>query len=161
MTVSPRIDTPLGPVTFVVRADGAEVELGITKTEAVIPSEYPPVELWTAAWRFTAREAVTGLEVTVGLTATAPGVDGGPDSGERLHAVTLENADAVVSVGGPDEERLSAEFGLEWTVHFLDDRTLTWSLPALEPSGTARLTLAVAWSGPTDLPATWWAVDLP
>jgi hypothetical protein len=161
MTAPPRIDTPLGPVTFVVRADGADVDVALGQAEAVIPSDYPPVTLWTATWRFTARQAVAGLEVIAGLTVTEPGVDGGADSGAHQHAVTLENAVAVVSIGGPIEEQLLEEFGLEWDVHYLDDRTLSWSLHALEPSGTAELTLAVAWSGPTDLPATWWAVALP
>jgi hypothetical protein len=161
MTASPRIDTPLGPVTFVVRCDGADADLTLGPAEASVPSDYPPVTLWTATWRFTARQAVTRLEVTAGLTATAPGVDGGPDSGERLDAVTFENAMAVVSIGGPDEEQLLAEFGLECHVRYLDDGTVSWMLPGLEPAGTAQLTLAVAWSEPTDLPATWWAVDLP
>lgn len=66
-----------------------------------------------------------------------------------------------MSIGGPDEERLREEFGLDAGVHYLDNGTLRWLLPGLEPSATAGLTLAVAWSEPTDLPATWWAVDLP
>lgn len=112
-----RIDTPLGPVTFVVRPD---------------------------------------VEVTARLTATAPGVEGGPSSGEWLDAVTLENASAVVSIGGPDEDRLREESGVEGSVEHVDDRTITWRSPA-----ASELTIAVAWSEPADDPATWFAVDLP
>jgi hypothetical protein len=41
-------------------------------------------------------------------------------------------------------------------VEYADDRTITWRAPAAR-----KLTIAVAWSEPTDDPATWFAVDLP
>ncbi|KJK44874.1 hypothetical protein UK23_27935 [Lentzea aerocolonigenes] len=144
------IDTPLGPVTFVARP-GADVV--ISKAEPRIPDHFPRVTLWTATFRFAARQDV---EVTARLTATAPDVGGGPGSGEWLDAVTLENDSATVSIGGPDEDRLLEELGVEGTVEYLDDRTITWRL-----SSAAELTIAVAWSELTSHPATWVAVDLP
>ena len=143
------IDTPLGPVTLVVRP-GADVVIGPAER---IPDHFPPVTLRTATFRFAAGQ---GVELTASLAATAPGVDGGPDSGEWLDAVTLENESAVVSIGGPDEERLLAETGVEGSVRYVDDRTITWRLPS-----ATELTIAVAWSEPTEHPATWFAVCLP
>jgi hypothetical protein len=101
MTASPRIDTPLGPVTFVVRAGDA------------------------------------GLSVHRG-------------SGRR------RAGSHRVSIGGPDEERLLEESGVEGSVEYVDDRTITWRSPS-----ELELTIAVAWSGPTEHPATWYAIDLP
>ncbi|MEU0878833.1 hypothetical protein ABZ345_09565 [Lentzea sp. NPDC005914] len=64
-----------------------------------------------------------------------------------------------MSIGGSSEERFAEEFGLTGEVSCLDDRTMRWRLGGVE--SPTRLTIAVAWSGPTELPATWWAVDLP
>ncbi|MGW4207749.1 hypothetical protein ACWEIJ_07150 [Lentzea sp. NPDC004789] len=157
---APRIDTPLGPVTFTVRSDvGEEVVVG--PAGPVLPDHYPPVTLWTATWRFPAGRAVNGFEVVAGLTVTAPDVDGGADPGASVHAVTFENPSAVVSIGGPIEEHLLAKSGLESSVCYFDDLTLMWQLPGFVPSRDVQLALAVAWGEPSDLPATWWAVDLP
>ncbi|MDT7783588.1 MAG: hypothetical protein QOF58_2007 [Pseudonocardiales bacterium] len=144
-----RIDTPLGPVTFVTEP-GADVV--IQRAEPQVPGHFPPVTLWTAT--FTADQA--GVTVTADLTATAPDVEGGPSSGEWLDAVTLENGEAVVSIGGPDEDRLLEESGVGGSVEYVDDRTITWRLPS-----ATELTIAVAWSEPTEHPATWFAVSLP
>jgi hypothetical protein len=137
-------------VTFVVRP---EVDVVLRPAEARIPDHFPPVALWTAIFRFTAGQ---DAEVTASLVASASEVAGGPSSGEHLDAVTLENATAVVSIGGPDDDRLLEESGVEGSVEYADDRTITWRL-----SGSAELTIAVAWSEPTEHPATWFAVDLP
>jgi hypothetical protein len=155
------IDTPLGPVTFAVRAGAAEVDLTVGPAEAVLPDGYPPVTLWTATWRFAGNQVVSGFEIVAGLTATAPGIGGWPDSGYRLDALLFDNTDAVVSLGGPNEERLLEDFGLRSSVTYFDDLKLGWRLSEFESSGAAQLTLAVGWSEPTELPATWWAVDLP
>ncbi|MET8761845.1 hypothetical protein [Lentzea sp. NPDC004782] len=155
---APRIDTPLGPVTFTVRSD-VDHEVVAGPAAPVLPDHYPPVTLWTATWRFPAGRPVNGFEVVAGLTTT--GAEGSPDSGYRLDAVTFENATTVLSIGGPNEEQLLEEFGLESSVWYLDDLTLRWRLPAFEPSRDVQLALAVAWGEPSELPATWWAVDLP
>ncbi|MET9630733.1 hypothetical protein ABZX92_24995 [Lentzea sp. NPDC006480] len=143
------IDTPLGPVTFAVEP-GADV--AVQRAEPQVPGHFPAVTLWTAT--FTADQ--TGVTVTAGLTATASDVTGGPSSGEWLDAVTLENGEAAVSIGGPDEDRLREESGVEGSVEYVDDRTITWRLPS-----AAELTIAVAWSEPTEHPASWFAVGLP
>jgi len=191
----PRVDTPLGAVTFVAQAgraalaqgpreswrfhngtglsrwrtDSVDVELLLGQIEAQVPAHFLPVTLWAAMWRFAARHPISGLHITAALTDAPPDVVGGPDSGEHVDAVTLENATAVVSIGGPDTELLKSLAGselparwqsMEWGAEYVDNATLSWHLPDLRPAETAELTIAVAWSAPTDDPATWYAVDL-
>lgn len=157
MTAAPHIDTPLGPVTFAVWAD-VDPHPIIGPAEPRVPDGHQPVTLWTATWRFAAGQAVSGFQVVAGLTAS-PDVEGGPASGERLDAVTLSNASGVVSIGGPDEEHLLQALGVQCDVRYLGDRTVSWRLPGFTPTGTAQLTIAVAWSGPGDTLATWFAVS--
>jgi len=157
---APHIDTPLGPVTFTARSE-VDHEVVVGPAEPVLPDHYPPVTLWTTTWRFPSGRPVNGFEVVAGLTTTEAGVEGSPEAGYRLDAVTFENAATVVSIGGPNEEQLLEEFGIESEVHYLDDLTLRWRLSAFEPSSDVQLALAVAWGEPSELPATWWAVDLP
>lgn len=186
MTSPPRVDTPLGAVTFAVRAGATalsatpdkvwqsadktlhrwrrrafDVELALGPAEARLPDGFPPVTLWAARWRVEAHRPLSELRITAGLTVTAPGVEGGPSSGERLDAVTLENQAAVVSIGGPDNERLGLEDDSEFGTRYLDDCTLSWRLPGLVRAEAAELAVAVAWSEPSEDPATWFAVDLP
>ncbi|MGW6932268.1 hypothetical protein ACWGE0_19590 [Lentzea sp. NPDC054927] len=156
MTAAPRIDTPLGPVTFVVWSD-VDLNPVIGPAQAEVPGGFQPVTLWTATWRFAAHQAMSGFQVVAGLTA-GPDVDGGPESGERLDAVTFANASGTVSIGGPDEEYLLDVLGVQCDVRYLGDRTVSWRLPGFTPTGTAELTIAVAWSGPGDTLATWFAV---
>jgi len=172
-SVPPRVDTPLGAVTFAVQAGTTalsgkpdttwrlangtllhrwrrrafDLELLFGPVEPQVPDHFPAVTLWAAAWRLEARHALPGSAITAGLTGTSPDIEGGPSSGERLDAVTLENATAVVSIGGPD------------TADYLDATSLRWRLPGLMRSETAELTVAVAWSRPAEEPATWFAVD--
>ena len=181
----PRVDTPLGPVTFAVQAGTTalsgkpdttwrlangtllhrwrrrafDLELLLGPMDAQIPDHFPAVTLWAAAWRLEARHALPASAITAGLTPASPDIEGGPDSGEHLDAVTLANANAVMSIGGPDDEVLE-HWGSECGPRYLNDHTLRWQLPAMAHSETAELTIAVAWSEPTEEPATWMAVDI-
>ncbi|WP_410583782.1 hypothetical protein [Amycolatopsis sp. lyj-108] len=154
------------------------MEFTVGQIKAAIPKHFPPVTLWAAVCRIHAHAVVSDLVLSAQLVGAPADVVGGPDPGELLEAVTIQNADSVLTLGGPDLEAISicAETGQDFPrrwVHELQNRnkaaygvnfdspaTLTWRLPALWPDEIARFCVAAAWRAPSQDPATWYAVDI-
>ncbi|WIV60288.1 hypothetical protein [Amycolatopsis nalaikhensis] len=190
--------TPLGQVRFAVRVAGWDVparpeltwglgsgaRLSRWRHRAVrldvlagpsvprLPDGFPPVTRETTIFRVLARESLDEFVVQAELTGVPGDAEGGPSTGERLDAFTVENADAVVSVGGPDVEtlrhcsRAGQHVPPYWSGQLADDAveltgtTITWQLPAVERGDYAELWVSVAWSEPSEQPGTWFAVDI-
>ncbi|MFI5719695.1 hypothetical protein [Nocardia sp. NPDC051750] len=141
-----------------------------------------PVPTWPAIWQVQAHAGLSGLDISAELTDMAADACGGPDSGECLAAVSAENDQFMVSIGGPDYDLLAlqaadarlipagwshqmpvdGEFDNEYGVRYTDPVRITWNLPGLATTETARLCIATAWCPRNDdQPAAWFAVDLP
>jgi|GEM_PF-4951841 len=203
------IDTPLGTVGFSValgsdllaagpdtvwrlpngshlhrwRHPGATVDLLIGGFEAPSWDGGAPVSMWAAIWQVQARSGVAGLVVSAELTDLAADASGGPDTGECLAAVSVENEQFMVSIGGPDSELLAMqaadgrlmpsgwahvlpayenEATSEYGVRYTNPARIAWHLPGLAAAEVARLCIATAWCPrDDDRPAAWFAVDIP
>ncbi|MEU8895882.1 hypothetical protein [Nocardia sp. NPDC048505] len=198
------IDTPLGTVEFAVAVGahalaaqpntvwrlpggahlhrwqqaGATVDLLLGGIELPAWDGGAPVPMWAAIWQVRAEAAVAGVVIAAELSDLPADAYGGPDSGECLAAVTVENEHFMVAIGGPDAELLtlqaadgrlmpadwvdllpdSAEYGERYT----DPAGIAWHLPGLAPREVARLCVATAWCPrDDDRPAAWFAVDIP
>lgn len=141
------------------------------------------VPMWAAIWQVQARARVSGLVVSAELTDLPADAFGGPDSGECLAAVSVENEHFMVSIGGPDSELLALQaadgrlFPGDWAdvlpigaddaaseygVRYADPARIAWHLPGLATGEVARLCVATAWCPrDDDRPAAWFAVDIP
>ncbi|WP_162958126.1 hypothetical protein [Nocardia yunnanensis] len=203
------IDTPLGIVGFSVtlggevlpaapdtvwrlpngarlqrwRRDSATVDLLIGSIDMPAWDGGAAVPMWAAIWQVSARAAVPGLIVAAEVTDLPADARGGPDSGECLAAVSVENERFMVSVGGADTELLAMQAAdgrllpadwadllpadgddsvSEYGVRYHDPARVAWHLPALATSEIARLCIATAWCPrDDDRPAAWFAVDIP
>lgn len=198
------IDTPLGTLGFAVtlgsdvlaakpdtlwclpngsylhrwRHRTATVDLLIGSVDEPAWDGGAPVPIWAGIWQVQARGRVPGLVVAAELTDLPADAYGGQDSGECLAAVSVENPDFMVSVGGPDAELLAMQAadgrlmptswarplraGTEYGVRYTDPARIAWHLPALATSEVARLCIATAWCPrDDDRPAAWFAVDIP
>ncbi|MTE15345.1 hypothetical protein [Nocardia aurantiaca] len=203
------IDTPLGIVSFAVALESDAVPAGPDTAwrlrngshlhrwrhrnatlDLLIGSIDMPawdggaaVPVWAGIWQVRAHTAVSALTISAELTDLPADARGGPDSGECLAAVSVENEHFMVSIGGPDSELLalqaadgrlmpagwadllpiddydsSAEFG----VRYRDPAGIEWRLPGLATAEVARLCIATAWCPrDDDRPAAWFAVDMP
>ncbi|WP_280401765.1 hypothetical protein [Nocardia carnea] len=141
-----------------------------------------PVHTWAAVWQVQGHGGLSGLSVSAELTTAPADAYAGPDSGECLAAVSAENDEYMVSIGGPDYELLEAqaahgrlvparwadllprdgELTAEYGVRYADPARITWKLPGLATAEMARLCIATAWCDrDDDRPAAWFAVDLP
>jgi hypothetical protein len=193
------IDTPLGAVRFAVRVGGwdvpahPELTWGLESgarlcrwrhrsvrldvlsgpSEPRLPDGCPAVTRQTTIFRVLAREPLSEFVVQAELTGLPETAEGGGSSGEHLEAFTVETADAVVSVGGPDVDMLRgcAKAGQHvppyWAGRLGDDAVelanparLTWQLPAIDRGDYAELWISVAWGEPSEQPGTWLAVDI-
>lgn len=143
----------------------------------------PAIPLWAAIWQVTARAAVPGLVIAAELTDLPAGASGGPDPGECLAAMSVENDRFMVSIGGADEELLAMQAadgrllpgdwvdvlptdgnwsGSEFGVRYPSPAGIAWHLPGLAAPEVARLCVATAWCPrDDDRPAAWFAVDIP
>lgn len=204
----PVVDTPLGTVEFSVllgseeqpaepdtvwrlangsylhrwRHRAATVDLLLGSFAAPLWDGDLPVETWAAIWQVQAHTAVPGLVVSARLSGLPADAHAGPDSGECLAAVSAENEDVMVSVGGPDYDLLAAqaatgrliparwtkllpidgETTAEYGVRYAEPAGVIWDLPGLAATEAARLCIATAWCArDDDRPAAWFAVDLP
>ncbi|WP_194813361.1 hypothetical protein [Nocardia sp. XZ_19_385] len=203
------IDTPLGKVEFAVTLGStvlpaepdtlwrlpngahlhrwqhhtATVDLLIGSIDVPAWDGGAPVPMWAAIWQVKAKTAVSGLVVAAELTDLPADAFGGPDSGECLAAVSVENEHFMVSIGGPDSELLALqaadgrlmpadwadllppnvpEGSTEYGVHYTDPAGVAWHLPGLAAAEVARLCVATAWCPhDDDRPAAWFAVDIP
>ncbi|WP_433664088.1 hypothetical protein ACQPW1_19360 [Nocardia sp. CA-128927] len=139
-----------------------------------------PVPMWAGIWQVEARARVSGLIVSAELTDLPADAYGGPDSGECLAAVSVENEHFMVSIGGPDAELLAMQAAdgrlmptrwarqlptdatSEYGVRYADPARIEWHLPGLATGEVARLCIATAWCPrDDDRPAAWFAVDIP
>nr|MDQ3579580.1 hypothetical protein [Actinomycetota bacterium] len=93
-------------------------------------------ECWGAVWSIRALSLVKSLTVSAVLTALPGDARGGPDTGERLAAVTYETADTKLSIGTHDEYALD---GRAYAV-------LPWARP---PVPRAWAEPMAAWCEPT------------
>ncbi|BAW09777.1 hypothetical protein [Nocardia seriolae] len=204
-----RIDTPLGIVGFSVtlgadplpaapdtvwrlpndarlhrwRHRTATVDLLIGSIEIPAWDGGAPVPMWAGIWQVSANAAVPGLVVAAEVTDLPADAHGGPDTGECLAAVSIENEHFSVSIGGADSELLAMqaadgrllpadwadllpadgndELG-EYGVRYRDPAGIAWHLPGLATREVARLCVATAWCPrDDDRPAAWFAVDIP
>jgi hypothetical protein len=130
-----------------------------------LPDGFPAVTRQTTIFRVLAREPLSEFVVQAELT--------GPEEVSGSEAVfTAETADAVVSVGGPDVERLRgcALAGQHvppyWSGALTGDALeragsrLTWQLPAIDRGDYADLWVSAAWSEPSEHLGTCRAVDV-
>lgn len=142
-----------------------------------------PVPIWAGIWQVQARDGLSGLVVSAELTDVPANAYGGPDSGECLAAVSVENEHFMVSIGGPDYDLLAMhaadgrlmpadwadllpigadETTTEYGVRYTDPIRIAWHLPGLTTAEVARLCIATAWCPrDDDRPAAWFAVDIP
>ncbi|MEU7767780.1 hypothetical protein AB0B25_21980 [Nocardia sp. NPDC049190] len=142
-----------------------------------------PVPMWAGIWQVQACDGLPGLVVSAELTNVPADAYGGPDSGECLAAVSVENEHFMVSIGGPDSELLAMhaadgrlmpaswahllrtgehEIPTAYGVRYTDPARITWHLPGLATGEVARLCIATAWCPRDgDRPAAWYAVDIP
>ncbi|MEV6768851.1 hypothetical protein AB0N05_09520 [Nocardia sp. NPDC051030] len=203
------IDTPLGIVGFSVtlgsevlpagpntvwrlpngshlhrwRQSGATVDLLIGSIDIPAWDGGAPVPVWAAIWQVAAQSGIPGLVLSAELTDLPADADGGPDSGECLAAVTVQNDHFMVSIGGPDSELLAMqavdarllpaswahvlptyedEATSEYGVQYRDPARIAWHLPALATGEAVRMCVATAWCPrDDDRAASWFAVDLP
>lgn len=203
------IDTPLGTVEFAVtlgadtlptapdtvwrlpndsrlyrwRHRTATVDLLIGSIDITPWDGGTSVPLWAGIWQVTARDELSGLVLSAELTDLPADAYGGPDSGECLAAVSVENGDFTVSIGGPDSELIAMQAAdgrlmpARWTrllptdadetiteygVRYTDPARVAWHLPGLTTAEAVRLCIATAWcSRDDDRLAAWYAVDIP
>ncbi|MFD6160527.1 hypothetical protein ACFWF7_31895 [Nocardia sp. NPDC060256] len=203
------IDTPLGTIGFSValgtdvlpaepdtlwclpngsylhrwRHRSATVDLLIGSVDEPAWDGGAPVPIWAGIWQVQARAKVPALIISAELTDIPVDAYGGRDSGECLAAVSVENTDFMVSIGGPDTELLAMQAAdgrlmptswarplrasnddstTEYGVRYTDPARLAWHLPGLSTSEVARLCIASAWCPrDDDRPAAWFAVDIP
>ncbi|MGI5223155.1 hypothetical protein [Nocardia sp. CA-290969] len=204
----PVVETPLGTVEFSVTLDSEElpadpdtvwrltngsqlyrwrhrsatVDLLFGSVCVPLWDSDVPVITWAAIWQVQAHGRLSGLSVSAELTDVPADAWAGPDSGECLAAVSAENDDFMVSIGGPDYELLAeqaahgrlvparwkdllpkdGESATEYGARYTDPARITWQLPGLAAAETPRLCIATAWCHRNDdHPAAWFAVDLP
>lgn len=203
------IDTPLGTVGFSVTLGsdvlsgepdalwrlpngshlhrwehpGATVDLLIGSVDVPAWDGGAAVPIWAGIWQVQAGSGVPGLVVSAELSDFPADAYCGPDPGECLAAVSVENEHFMVSIGGPDSRLLGMqaadgrlmpyswehllpneedETGSEYGVRYADPARVEWHLPALAPSEVARLCIATAWCPrDDDRPAAWFSVDIP
>ncbi|RZS45217.1 hypothetical protein EV193_1011104 [Herbihabitans rhizosphaerae] len=166
-------------MTFLPDAEAPAIELRVAEVDPALGDHLEPIAAcWGAVWRITASARTPELRLSATLTALPDGVRGGADTGERLAAVTYENADTRLSIGTHDEEAIRARCGTDlpaswadafpehepWNSEFGVDcgRTtpgLTWRLPPLAAGESCVIHAAVAWGPARDDAATWIAVD--
>ncbi|MFC9997226.1 hypothetical protein [Nocardia sp. NPDC127526] len=160
----------------------ATVDLLIGSIEVPAWDGGAPVPMWAAIWQVQAHADVPGLCISAEMTDLPADAVGGPDPGECLAAVSVENEHFLVSVGGPDSELLGMqaadgrlmpygwahllpdgeEGSAEYGVRYADPAAIAWRLPGLAATEVARLCIATAWSPrDDDRPAAWFAVDIP
>lgn len=204
----PVVDTPLGTVEFSVtlgsekqsatpntvwrlannsllhrwRHRTATVDLLLGSIDVPLWGGDVPVRTWAAIWQVQAQGSLSGLVVSAELTGLPADAWAGPDSGECLTAVSAENDDFMVSIGGPDYDLLAAqaangrliparwsnvlpedgESTTEYGTRYKNPAGINWNLPGLNTTEIARLCIATAWCARNDdHPAAWFAVDLP
>ncbi|WP_433579593.1 hypothetical protein [Nocardia brasiliensis] len=201
------VDTPLGTVEFSVRIGSealpaesnalwrlpngthlhrwqqaaATIDLLLGSVDVAPWDGGAPIPVWAGIWQVQAHAKVPGLVVVAELTDLPADAYGGPDSGECLAAVSVENERFMVSIGGPDTELLAMQakdgrlFPYRWArllpkddssadygVRYADPARVAWHLPDLTPAEAARLCIATAWCPrDDDRPAAWFAVDMP
>ncbi|WP_040812402.1 hypothetical protein [Nocardia concava] len=174
---------PNGPQLHRWKRRAATVDLLIGRIELPAWDGGAPVPMWAGIWQVTAHTAVPGLTVGAELTDLPAGARGGPDSGECLAAVSVENEHFMVSIGGADTELLAMQAAdgrllpadwadvlpadgddahTEYGVRYRDPAAIAWQLPGLATGEIARLCVATAWCPrDDDRPAAWFAVDIP
>ncbi|MVU81765.1 hypothetical protein GPX89_31580 [Nocardia sp. ET3-3] len=202
------IDTPLGIVGFSValgsevlpaapdtvwrlpngsqlhrwRRPSATVDLLIGSVDLPAWDGGAAVPMWATVWQVSAQSAVPGLVLAADMSDLPAGARGGPDTGECLAAVSVENEHFMVSVGGADTELLAMQAAdgrllpADWAdvlptdgndlgeygVRYQDPAGIAWHLPGLATGEVARLCVATAWCPrDDDRPAAWFAVDIP
>ncbi|GEA86741.1 HEAT repeat domain-containing protein [Cellulomonas cellasea] len=198
-----RITTPLGPLALSLTCGG--VPLGVPTATSVLPSgartarwddvggltvdalvvpysydsdllEHPRCTCWGIEWRLHARVDTGTIRVQAQLPDSMEGVRGG---GWHLAATQFEDAEHVLTVGGPEQDAFDDELaaGLHapsWRGSFsgrtppyhgseANPRGLGWLLPGLLAGESAATHVAVAWTrlGPEKADdATEWAVEI-
>lgn len=172
---------PNGSHLYRWRHPDATVDLLVGSIEMPAWDGGPPVALWAGIWQVKAHRAVPGLIFTAELTDLPAGTTSGPDTGECLAAVSVENDHFMVCIGGPDSELLALQaedarlmpgswahqihaddHDTEYGVRYRDPARIEWHLPGLATDEAARLCVATAWCPrDDDRPAAWFAVDIP
>ncbi|UGT38768.1 hypothetical protein LTV02_21865 [Nocardia yamanashiensis] len=165
------------------RTRAATVDLLLGSIDVPAPESGERIPTWAAIWQVVADAPVPGLTVAAELTDRPAGADGGGDPGEWLAAVSLEDENFVVSIGGPDTELLAMQAAdgrllpadwadvlppdgddsaSEYGVRYTNPARLAWHLPGLAVGEALRLCVATAWcSRAGDPSAAWYAVDVP
>ncbi|MFE9581170.1 hypothetical protein ACFYO1_32685 [Nocardia sp. NPDC006044] len=202
------IDTPLGTIGFSVtlgsdvlatepdalwrlpngshlhqwRHRDAAVDLLIGSIDVPAWDGGAPVPVWAGIWQVQSRAKLPRLVISAELTDIPGNAYGGRDPGECLAAVSIENEDFMVSIGGPDSELLAMQAAdgrlmptswarllpssddetAEYGVRYRDPARIGWHLPGLNTTQVARLCIAAAWCPhDNERPAAWYAVDIP
>ncbi len=208
--VQPRIATPLGDLTFSAALSNrqlpavpdtlsrlpsgaliahwtepaADLELLVTRYDPDLDPDHwaPLTDCWAAVWRVQARTALPRVQLSATLSPLPSGVDSGFDGGQALAAITFDNSDTKLTLGGPDEEdiclgaadssALATRWGrlvdrvyattrdLGWGVDYGNNEGLEWTLPSMEQGDRCLIHVVVAWSPPTNEEDanTWFAV---
>ncbi|MFE0458939.1 hypothetical protein ACFW1A_06710 [Kitasatospora sp. NPDC058965] len=206
----PRIDTPFGPLTFATTVGptalpdlpdelfalpggrtvarwtraAARVELLLTPYDAALdPDTWGPLtDCRAAVWRIDARAPLGRVRFSAGLPARLPqGADAGWDGGQALAAITVDDEDTRLTVGGYDEEAICwaadageaprrwaalldevyRRTGSTWGVDFGQDHGMSWTLPPLHAGDSCHLPVVAAWAPAADETAnTWYAVNV-
>ncbi|WP_329611775.1 hypothetical protein [Kitasatospora herbaricolor] len=204
------IDTPFGPLTFSTTIGNvglpllpdelfelpggrmlarwvhpaAQVELLLTPYDPELDAEHwePLTDCRAVVWRIDARAPIERVRFSATLPARLPeGADAGWDGGQALAAITVEDDNTRLTVGGNDEEaiccaaaegeaprrwaKLSGEVYdrsfSTWGVDFGDHHNMSWTLPPLEAGDHCELPVVAAWA-PAEAAEkcanTWYAV---
>ncbi|MCM1946078.1 hypothetical protein NC315_11930 [Streptomyces sp. G2] len=159
-------------------APGARVELLLTPYDPELDLESwgPLTGCRAAVWRIDARTRLGRVRFTAGLPK---GCAGGYDGGQALAAITVEDENTRLTIGGSDEEGICravdrgevparwAELIDEvpdpssstWGVDYGHYQGMSWTLPPLEPGDHCELPVVAAWAPAADETAsTWYAV---
>ncbi|MFB7428261.1 hypothetical protein ACFC0K_33760 [Streptomyces hydrogenans] len=202
--VQPAIDTPFGPLSFSTTigssglaprpdelfqlpgdrmlarwtAPGARVELLLTPYDPELDLESwgPLTDCRAAVWRIDARTRLGRVRFTAELPK---GCAGGYDGGQALAAITVEDENTRLTIGGSDEEGICRAAGRgevparwaelieevhdpsssTWGVDYGHYQGMSWTLPPLEPGDHCELPVVAAWAPAADETAnTWYAV---
>ncbi|MFJ9518055.1 hypothetical protein ACIRPK_07280 [Kitasatospora sp. NPDC101801] len=209
-TDQPAVDTPFGPLTFSTTIGktslhlfpdelfelptgctvarwvhpAAHVELLLTPYAPELDPEHwePLTDCRAAVWRIDVLAPIERVRFSAELPAPLPeGADAGWDGGQALAAITVEDDNTRLTVGGNDEEailsaaaegevpRRWAALGDEvydrtfstWGVDFGHNHGMSWTLPPLEAGDHCELPVVAAWA-PAEAAEkcanTWYAV---
>ncbi|MCX5214888.1 hypothetical protein OG689_37480 [Kitasatospora sp. NBC_00240] len=206
----PAIDTPFGPLTFTTTIGNTglplqpdelfELSRGRTVARWVLPVAHvellltpydpeldpghwgPLIDCRAAVWRIDVLAPIERVRFSAELPARLPeGADAGWDGGQALAAITVEDDNIRLTVGGNDEEAIccaAAEGEVPrwwaalsgevydrsfstWGVDFGHNHGMSWTLPPLETGDHCELPVVAAWApaeAAQESANTWYAV---